>query len=176
MSDTDTSKTNPNPEDVQQDNQEAKDTKGKTLTQEEFEKALSERLKREREKADKERAEALKKEREEWERQAKLSEEERKAEERKRMEQETAQKLRDITLRENRADAREILQEKNISTELVDFVVDVDADKTRENIINLESAFTKAVEAAVADRLKGQTPPDKSSTTNTAPADAPTVF
>lgn len=132
--------------------------------QERIDKIINERLKREREKFD----ERLKAELAEQQRLAKLSAEEKEAEERKRREQETAERERGIILRENRADAREILQEKNISTDLVDFVVDVDPDKTKENINNLEAAFTKAVEAGIADRLKGQTPTDKS-TKQTAP-------
>lgn len=148
------------------ENQEEKQEK--TFTQEELEKTLDARLKREREKAEKETADRLKKEREEWERQAKLSQEEREKEERERMKQETAEREREITLRENRADARELLLEKNISADLVSFVVDVDADKTKENIEQLEQAFTKAVEAGIADRMKGETPKDKSN--NTPPA------
>lgn len=150
-------KQNPNPD--KQDDK--KNEEPKTFTQEELEKTLSERLKREREKAEKETAERLKKEREEWERQAKLSQEEKEAEERKKREAETSERERSIILRENRADARELLQEKNISADLVDFVVDVDPDKTKENINNLEKAFTKAVEAGIADRLKGETPKEK---------------
>lgn len=165
MSDTtDPSKTNPNPDDPQDDTKGKEDTQ-KTFTQDELEKTLSERLKREREKADKALADKLKAEREDWERQAKLTAEEKAEEERKRHETETSERERGIILRENRADARELLQEKNISAELVDFVVDVDADKTKENIDNLEKAFLKAVEAGVNDRLKGQTPKDKTNPT-----------
>lgn len=148
----------------------------KTFTQEELEKTLSDRLKREREKADKALADKLKAEREEWERQAKLSAEEKEAENRKRMEQETAEKLRDITLRENRADARELLQSKNISANLVDFVVVEDADKTKENIDNLEKEFLKAVEAGVQERLKGDTPRDKSTKAETTQYSGTTVI
>ncbi len=141
----------------------------KTFTQEELESTLSERLKREREKADKAMADKLKAEREDWERQAKLTAEEKEAEERKKREEQTTAREREITLRENRAEARELLQEKSISSDLVEFVVDVDLDKTKDNIANLEKAFTKAVEAGIADRMKGKTPQEK---INQSPADA----
>ena len=134
----------------------------KTFTQEDFDKQLSKTLADKEAKLEKRMKEQLQKELEERERLAKLSAEEKEAEERKKREQETAAKEREITLRENRADARELLQEKKISTELVDFVVDIDAEKTKENIDNLEKAFTKAVEQGVADKLKGKTPEDKS--------------
>ena len=148
----------------------------KTFTQEELEKTLSERLKREREKADKALAEKLKAEREDWERQAKLSAEEKEAETRKKEAEKTAAREREITLRENRADARELLQEKNISADLVDFVVDVDPDKTKENIDSLEKVFLKAVEAGVNERLKGDTPKDKSTKTETTQYSGTTVI
>jgi len=141
---------------------EAEKAEAKTFTQEELEKTLSERLKREREKADKALADTLKAERQDWERQAKLTAEEKESEERKKRDEQTSSREREIILRENRADARELLQEKNISSDLVDFVVDVDADKTKTNIDNLEKAFLKAVESGVNERLKGETPKDKS--------------
>jgi hypothetical protein len=160
-------KTNPNPE-VPQDDKKGKEEPKATDAQKEQEridKVVSDRLKREREKYEKELSERLKKERDDWERQAKLSAEEREAEERKQREQETATREREITLRENRAEARELLQEKKIPTTLVDFVVDVDTDKTKENIASLEDAFAKAVEQGINDKLKGQTPKDKSTST-----------
>jgi hypothetical protein len=150
---------------------EAEANKGdkKTFTQEDLEKALSERLKREREKADKALAEKLKSEREDWERQAKLSASEKETETQKKREAETAERERGITLRENRAEARDLLSEKSIPAALVDFVVDVDLDKTKANIDVLEEAYLKAVEAGVNDKLKGQTPVDKTTLDTDSP-------
>ena len=71
----------------------------------------------------------------------------------------------EITLRERRSEAAETLTEKGISTKLVDFVVDVDADKTAKNIETLTSVFNKAVEEGVKAKLAGQTPKDRGSTT-----------
>lgn len=146
---------------------EAKKAEGKTFTQEDFDKQLSKTLAEKEAKLEKKMKEQLDKELAERERLAKLSAEEKAAEENRKAAEVTQAREREITLRENRAEARELLQEKNISTDLVDFVVDVDADKTKENINELEKAFLKAVEAGVNERMKGSTPTDKS--TQTAP-------
>jgi len=48
--------------------------------------------------------------------------------------------------------------------QLVDFVVDVDADKTKENINLLEKAYAQAVKAGVDKALAGTTPKDTAAT------------
>ena len=141
---------------------EAKKNEPKTFTQEDFDKQLSKTLADKEAKLEKKLSEKFEKDLSERERLAKLSSEEKDSEVNKKREADSADRERGITLRENRADAREVLQSKNISSELVDFVVDVDKDKTNENIDNLEKAFLKAVETGVAEKLKGKTPDDKS--------------
>ena len=136
----------------------------KSFTQADIDKAISERLKREKDASEKRIAETLKKEREEWERQSKLSEEQRAEEQRKAMESELSEKERNLALRENRADARELLIERGIDSTLVDFVVDVDADKTKDNVNQLEKAYAQAVKAGVDKALAGTTPKDTSVT------------
>lgn len=149
---------------VKATNQEADTSKEQTtdrsFTQADIDKAISERLKREKEASEKRFAETLRKEREEWERQSKLSEEQRAEEARKQMEAELSEKERSLALRENRADARELLIERGIDSTLVDFVVDVDPDKTRENVNQLEKAYAAAVKAGVDKALAGTTPKD----------------
>ena len=132
----------------------------KSFTQADIDKAISERLKREKDASEKRIAETLRKEREEWERQSKLSEEQRAEEQRKQMESELSEKERNLALRENRADARELLIERGIDSTLVDFVVDVDADKTKDNVNQLEKAYAQAVKAGVDKALAGTTPKD----------------
>lgn len=168
MSEQDKKQNNPNP-DGQQDDKKGDDPKGKTFTQEDFDRQLKKALAERQAKLEQKLEERLVKELEERERQAKLSAEEKEAEERKKREQETANKEREITLRENRADARELLQEKGISTDVVDYLVDVDPDKTKENIEKFEKVYLKAVEEGVNERLKGETPKDKSKGTNNEP-------
>ncbi len=138
-------------------------TTDKSFTQADIDKAISERLKREKDASEKRIAETLRKEREEWERQSKLSEEQRAEEQRKQMESELSEKERNLALRENRADARELLIERGIDSTLVDFVVDVDADKTKDNVNQLEKAYAQAVKAGVDKALAGTTPKDTAS-------------
>lgn len=140
----------------------------KTFTQEDLDRVAGERAKRAEEKAAKDLAAALKKEREEWDRQAKLTAEEKEAELRKQRDSESEARQRELDLRGNRYDAMDVLKDKNIPTDLVDFVVDVDLDKTIENIDKLEKAFLKAVEEGVAAKLKGNTPTEKNNNGNTA--------
>ena len=142
---------------------ETEQTTDKSFTQADIDKAISERLKREKEASEKRIAETLRKEREEWERQSKLSEEQRAEEQRKQMESELSEKERNLALRENRADARELLIERGIDSTLVDFVVDVDADKTKDNVNQLEKAYAQAVKAGVDKALAGTTPKDPAS-------------
>lgn len=96
----------------------------------------------------------------EYDRQAKLSEEEREKEAKSKREAELKEREESITLRERRADAIDLLQSKNIPIDLVDFVVDLDANKTKENIEKLAKTFNKSVETGVTDKLKGNPPKD----------------
>jgi hypothetical protein len=95
------------------------------------------------------------------ERKAKLSQEERDKEETAKREKDTNDRETKIALRESGVEAKEIMQSKGIPTDLVEYVVDVDLDKTKSNIDSLETVFNKAVEAKIADQLKGKTPTDK---------------
>lgn len=160
---TDQTNQEANAEAINQKAETSEQTKDKSFTQADIDKAISERLKREKDASEKRIAETLRKEREEWERQSKLSEEQRAEEQRKQMESELSEKERNLALRENRADARELLIERGIDSTLVDFVVDVDADKTKDNVNQLEKAYAQAVKAGVDKALAGTTPKDPSS-------------
>lgn len=136
------------------------DPKNKSFTQEQLDDIVAKRLNEEKAKTDKLIADKVKEAQDEATRQAKLSADEREKEEREKRERETSQRERDLSLREARIEARDILQSKNISTDLVDFVIDADLEKTKSNIDTLEKAFTKAVEAGVTEKLKGKAPED----------------
>lgn len=99
-------------------------------------------------------------------RQAKLTEEEREKETRTKREAELKQREDELTLRENKIKAQEMLSQKNIPIDLVDFVVDLDESKTRDNIEKLAKTYNKSVETGVTDKLKG-TPPTDFSNSNT---------
>lgn len=101
-------------------------------------------------------------------RQAKLTAEERENEAKARRDKELQERENTITLRERRLTAQELLSQKNIPIDLVDFVVDLDETKTKENIERLAKIYNQSVENGVTDKLKGTPPPDFSNTnTNT---------
>lgn len=99
----------------------------------------------------------------EYERQAKLTQEEKDREAKTKREAELKERENAITLRERRIQAQELLSQKNIPIDLVDFVVDLDESKTKDNIEKLAKTYSKSVETGVTDKLKGQPPKDFSS-------------
>lgn len=99
-------------------------------------------------------------------RQAQLTAEQREAEAKQKRDAELKAREDAITLRERRITAQELLAQKNIPIDLVDFVVDLDETKTKENIEKLAKTYNKSVENSVTDKLKG-TPPTDFSNTNT---------
>ena len=100
-------------------------------------------------------------------RQAKLTEEEREKEAKSKREAELNAREKEITLRERKLQAQELLQAKKIPIDLVEFVVDLDETKTRENIEKLAKTYNKSVETGVTDKLKGTPPTDFSNNTET---------
>lgn len=102
----------------------------------------------------------------EYERNAKLTEEEREKEAKSKREAELKAREDNITLRERRLTAQEMLKAKNIPIDLVDFVVDLDENKTKDNIEKLAKTYSKSVETGVTDKLKGTPPTDFSNTNN----------
>ena len=139
---------------------------GKTFTQEDVDKIVAKRLNEANAKNQTATDEAIKQAIAEYDRQAKLTAEEREKEAKTKREAELKAREDDITLRERRLQAQELLQEKNIPIELVDFVVDLDEKVTKENVENLAKTYNKSVETGVTDKLKG-TPPTDFSTEDT---------
>ena len=171
MTETTNQDTNANVDATSQDvdTSKSQEQEVKTFTQDDFNKSLGEALKEKEAKLEKKLAEKIKQEREDWERQSKLTAEQKAEEERKKLHDELSEKERNLALRENRADARELLIERGIDSTLVDFVVDVDADKTKDNVNQLEKAYAQAVKAGVDKALAGTTPKDPTVT----PVDTP---
>ena len=141
-------------------------TAGKTFTQADLD-ALAGKIRGE-EKAKSEQAikDAIAQAIAEERRQAQLTADERESEAKAKREKELKDREDAITLRERRLIAQEMLAQKNIPTDLVDFVVDLDETKTKENIEKLAKTYNKSVESGVTDKLKG-TPPTDFSNTNT---------
>ena len=134
---------NPAPENDSGDkSQEEKPT---TFTQEQVNDIVSRRLAEANSKAEKKLKGEVSKALAEAERQSKLSEAEREKEFKAKQQKELDGRERTITLRERRADVKDALSDRNIDTDLVDFAIDIDEDKTNANIDKLEKAFNKAV-------------------------------
>lgn len=149
------------------DKNEAKGGNKATFTQEDVDKIVAKRLGEANAKSQDATQEAVKLAIAEYERQAKLTQSEREKEAKNKREAELKAREEDITLRERRLEAKEMLQEKSIPIELVEFVVDLDADKTRENIEKLTKTYNKSVEIGVTDKLKGAPPTDFSGNNGT---------
>lgn len=141
---------------------------GKTFSQEEVNNIVSERLKDVKAKNDKAISEAVANALAEYDRQAKLTEEEREKEAKTKREAELKEREDNLTLRERKLQAQELLSQKNIPIDLVDFVVDLDESKTKENIEKLAKTYNKSVETGVTDKLKGTPPTDFSNSNNNA--------
>lgn len=133
----------------------------KTFTQDEVNQLIGKYRSEGKSKAEADIAKAVADAKAEWERQAKMTEDERVKEASVKREKELAEKEKALALRENTANAKELLAEKHIDTSMAKFLVTSDAEETKKNIEEFEKAYAKAVEAGVEDKLKGKTPEDK---------------
>lgn len=132
----------------------------KSFSQDEVNSIVSERIKDVKSKQDEAIKNAVALAVAEERRQAKLTEEEREKEAKSKREAELKAREDNITLRERKLQAQELLQAKHIPIDLVDFVVDLDESKTKENIEKLAKTYNKSVETGVTDKLKGTPPTD----------------
>ncbi|WP_052169148.1 DUF4355 domain-containing protein [Paraclostridium dentum] len=141
------------------DNEQIEDVKTeKTFTQEEVDKMIAKRIRREKEKAEAEKEEAEKlakmseKERQQalFDKQVKEFEETKKAFENEKLLNETTKQL----------------AAKNLPVEFADMLKGTDAESTFENIKVFEDKFNKALESAINERLKRNVPKVLSNTSN----------
>ena len=137
----------------------------KTFSQEEVNDLIRKRVNEVNSKNDEKVKVAVSEAIKEYERQAQLSAEEKAAEETKKRQAELETKEHDLLIRENRAEAREILQEKGISQDILNYVVDTDVETTKKNIAVFEKLWNKAVEEGVNKKLAGKQISDPSSQT-----------
>ena len=89
---------------------------------------------------------------------AKMSEDEKFQFELEQRERAIEEKEKQLALSENRNVASKILAEKGLSLDLVDFIVDEDADTMKSRIDLLDKAFKRSVKAEVEKRLGGSSP------------------
>ena len=94
----------------------------------------------------------------EKERLSKLSEKERQEEQLTQREKEIAEREAEIARKELKADAITDLNEKGLPSEFADILLGDDAETTLENINTFKIAFDSAVNAAVKEKLRQDTP------------------
>lgn len=133
---------------------------GKTFTQEDLDNLASKIRAEEKRKSEALIREAVANELSEVERLAKLTSEEKLQEENTKRQEDFNKREYDLKLREMTLLAREKLQEKHLSEDMVTFIVDTDETTLDDNISKFEKAFNKAVENSVTNRLKGTPPED----------------
>lgn len=92
--------------------------------------------------------------------------------ERQKLEKELADREAAVTRRELKAEARSQLAEKGLPTELADNLDYSNAENCKASMDAIETAFKKAVESAVNERLKGGQPPKKGDTNGGQALDA----
>lgn len=85
------------------------------------------------------------------------------ADEKAKYEQETKlkeieEREKQIALRELKADTMKILAQKNIPSNMLDFLVGEDLEKTKSNIDSFKVEFDKALQTQLEERLKGKAP------------------
>lgn len=95
----------------------------------------------------------------EKERLSKLSDKERKDEELTQREKDIEKRLKDIERKELLSDAVADLNKKELPTEFAEVLLGEDAESTLENINNFKTAFDKAVNEVVKEKLRQDTPP-----------------
>ena len=154
-------------EEIQNENiEQQQETEKVELTAEELQKKIESESDKKLEKAlqtarskwEKEFQEKLEQEKKEAERLAKLSEKERKEEELTKREQELENRLKELERKELKTDAVADLKDKGLPVELADTLLAENAEKTLENINNLKKVFDEAVNNAVKEKLRQETP------------------
>lgn len=125
----------------------------KTFTQEDVNRIVTERLRSERERAEKDRAEA--------EKLAKMNADERLAHEREKL----AEREAAIARRELEAEAKSMLSDKGLPTDLHALLNYTDAESVKASVEALSKTIQQTVESKVAERLKGAAPKGGKATT-----------
>ena len=128
------------------------------MLQSETDKRVSEAIKTSKSKWQEEFKSKIEQERKEAERLAKLSSDEKRQEELKKKNEEISQKESELRKRELKLDTINVLSEKQLPVEFSDFLMGNDAEATNVNIKRFGEAFSKSIESAVNERLRGNSP------------------
>lgn len=147
---------------VDNQQEETKKEEVKTFTQEEIDEMVKSNV-------DRAVAKALHKadeQRKEAEKLAAMNAKEKAEYEMNKKKQDLEERERNIQLRELTAEAKDILIEKGLSSDLASILDYKDAESVKESINIIEAAINKEAEKQVIERLKGRTP--KTKNTNSA--------
>lgn len=136
-----------------------KDVGDKSFTQDDVNKIVQERLAKEKAKLEKDYESKVTAAKTEAEKLAKMNADQKAEYEKQKREDELKSREGEITRRELRATALETLAEKGLPKQLADLLPYTDAEGTKKSIEAVEKTFREAVEVAVNERLKGNTPP-----------------
>ena len=137
-------------------------SQSKKFTQSDVDKIISERLKKEQDKW----KQKIENEKLEAEKLAKMKKDERVEYETQKRLAELEERERAIQERELKAEAYNILAQKGLPKELAEILNYSDAETCSASIDAVEKAFQVAVEKAVNEKLKGNTPKSPSGTTS----------
>ena len=136
-----------NPDDAQSGEPEDDKSKVTTLTEDDVNKIVKQRLAREKKKWEKAHTEA--------ERLQKMTDDEKKQYEEDKRKEDLDNREAAITRRELTAVAKEQLNAAGVPADMADFIDYTDADTVNESVKRLSKAFKGAVQQSVDDRLKG---------------------
>lgn len=148
------------PEGTKEEGKKGGDETPKTYTQEDLDRIAGQTREEEKRKAEKFAKDAVDKALEEERRLAKLSEEEKEKERAAKQAEELAVQKKEITIRENRADAKEKFVELGLPVTLVEFVVTEDKTEMENKINTLKKSYDEAVSEGVRKLHSGQAPQD----------------
>lgn len=143
--------------DEQQEQQEEKPDE-KLIDQETFNKAVTDRLAREKKKWEKSIDDIVAEKLNEKQRLSELSDEEIKAEQLTDRERQLAEREAAIKKNELLTETETVLRDRKLPASFASFLVTDDNDTTLENVKGFQDAFNEAVKTAVKNELTGQTP------------------
>lgn len=126
--------------------------------QSEFDKRIAKALETAKSKWEAQKQAELEEAKTEAEKLAKMNAEQKAKYEQEKREAEYQQRLKDLTIRELKATAKETLSEKGLPLELAEVLNYTDAETCNKSIEAVKTAFQSAVEKAVNEKLKGSTP------------------
>lgn len=145
-------------EEQQTDEQHDEQQDEKLIDQETFNKAVTDRLAREKKKWEKSIDDIVAEKLKEKQRLSELSDDEIKAEQLTDRERQLAEREAAIKKNELLTETETVLRDRKLPASFASFLVTDDNDTTLENVKGFQDAFNDAVKTAVKNELTGQTP------------------